>query len=192
MMHKFWLRVEFYHDFQAFSVMKNKTFDPLFISRIIVGQLRVSTIFSIQNFTRNIIWNDYRNLSPIIFFYSPCSLLYRHCWDSVSGVKAIMPAEMTRLINHDNAVVIDIRPQEEFVNGHVINSISYPLANLESGKDELNKYKDKPLVLYCQNGVESSRVIRTFRQEGFSNIYVLKGGIQAWKNANMPVMREET
>jgi len=119
-------------------------------------------------------------------------LIWNLFGDSVSGIKAVVPAEMTRLINHDNAIVIDIRPQEEFVNGHVINSINYPLADLESRKSELDKYKDKPLVLYCQTGAESSRVIRGFKNEGFSNIFVLKGGMQAWKNANMPVMREET
>jgi len=110
--------------------------------------------------------------------------------DSMSGVKTMSPAEVTRLINHDNAVVVDIRPAEEFKDGHIINAMNMPVADLESRRKELEKHKDKPVVLYCQGGAESGRVIRGFKHEGFGNLYVLKGGMQAWKSAGLPLTRD--
>lgn len=111
--------------------------------------------------------------------------------DNVSGIRAIPPGEVTRLINQSNAMVVDLRPAGEYANGHIINAMNIPVAELESRRKQLDKYKDKPVILYCQGGAESGRVVRGFKHEGFNEIYVLKGGLQAWKNAGMPVTRDE-
>ena len=124
------------------------------------------------------------------------SLLILLAWnlfgDSVSGIKSILPAELTRMMNHQNAAVVDLRSQSDYKNGHIINSMNIPMADIQTRKDELNKFKDRPLIFYCQAGMDSGRAIRGFRHEGFSELYLLKGGLQAWKNASMPVTRDET
>ncbi|MCG8324636.1 MAG: rhodanese-like domain-containing protein [Thiotrichales bacterium] len=123
------------------------------------------------------------------------SLLILLAWnlfgDSMSGIKAVLPAELTRMINHDNANVVDLRPEQDFRDGHIISSINLPHAEFSGRVSELKKYKDKPLVLYCQTGADSGRAIRVLRHDGFSDVYLLKGGLQAWKNASMPVTKDD-
>ncbi len=110
--------------------------------------------------------------------------------DNMSGMRLLPPVEVTRLINHEHAVLVDVRTQEDFTQGHIINAINIPQADLEARQTELDKYREKPLVLYCQTGTVSGRMSRALKHQGFSNVSVLKGGVQAWKSAGMPLARE--
>ncbi len=121
------------------------------------------------------------------------SLLLLVLWnffsDTLSGLKPAEPGEVTNLINRDNALVLDIRSEENFKDGHIINAMNIPAAKLQESVSSLEKYKDSPVVLYCQNGGEASRLLKFMKQSGFSKLYFLKGGLMAWQNANFPVDR---
>lgn len=117
-------------------------------------------------------------------------LIWNLLGDRLSGIKAIIPAELTRLINHEDALVVDLRNQENFGQGHIINARNYPLAEIEEKKSELSSYKEKPIVLYCQNGIEAGRISRALKHDGFNRVSILKGGLHAWKNAGMPVTKD--
>ncbi len=110
--------------------------------------------------------------------------------DSLSGVKSILPSELTRMMNHEDAVVIDLRSREQFDQGHIINAKNHPVAEIETSKSKLQAFKQKPLVVVCQNGGESARISRAFKHEGYENVAILKGGLQAWQNANMPLTKQ--
>ena len=116
-------------------------------------------------------------------------LLWNIFGDSIGGNKAISPAELTTLINRENASVVDLRKQDEFNNGHIINSINIPHADIEGSLKKLEKYKKSPLVVYCQSGAESQRVSRLLKQSGFENVSFLKGGMLTWQNANLPISK---
>ncbi len=122
------------------------------------------------------------------------SLLMLLIWNlyggALSGVKQIIPAELTRLINRESAVVVDVRPAAEFGGSHILNAVNLPDAEIENRKKELDKYKKQALVFYCGSGSISARVARTLSTQGFEQVYCLKGGLPSWQNANLPLTRD--
>ena len=66
--------------------------------------------------------------------------------ENLKSGKSVSAAEATRMINKENAVVLDIRATKDFSAGHVANSINIPLADFDRRMSELNQYKDKPVL----------------------------------------------
>jgi rhodanese-related sulfurtransferase len=117
------------------------------------------------------------------------SLLFWNLFFSAMGSSQIVPAEVTRLINHEDAAVLDIRTANDFENGHIINAVNIDVAKMGEQEKELEKYKDKTVVIYCGQGQESIRVARSLKTKGFEKLYSLKGGISAWQNASLPLTK---
>lgn len=93
-----------------------------------------------------------------------------------------------QLINRENAVIIDLRPQDAYRKSHILDAISIPAADIRD-KKKIDKYKTKTLLLVCQNGVESQKIAAFLLKAGY-NAYSLSGGIRAWAEANMPLAKE--
>jgi rhodanese-related sulfurtransferase len=107
----------------------------------------------------------------------------------LQGIKGLDPLEATQLINHQGAVMLDIREDPEYQQGHVLNSVHIPLPRLQQQLKTLEKYKAKPIIAVCQTGNRSAQAASQLRKNGFENVYNLRGGIMAWKNANLPLKR---
>jgi|AP12_2_1047962.scaffolds.fasta_scaffold172786_2 rhodanese-related sulfurtransferase len=105
----------------------------------------------------------------------------------LSGIRDIEPRQATRLLNTEHAVMIDMRSEKEFRGSHIINAIH--LDNLQDPAAGLQKYRDKPLIVYCNSGNSSLGVCGKLHRQGFENVYNLKGGIQAWQKSELPVSR---
>jgi len=119
------------------------------------------------------------------------SLLLWNIFSGALGASQIVSAEVTRLINHEDAKVLDIRSAEEFEKGHIINAINFDVKTLTEREKELEKYKDKTVVICCGQGQESIRIARSLKMKGFEKLYSLKGGISAWQNASLPLTKEK-
>lgn len=103
------------------------------------------------------------------------------------AVTSVEPAEAVKLINGD-AVVIDLRSQEAFRRGHIVNARNIPSDELEDGHEQLSRYEGKPIVAVCDAGITSSRLVNRLRKGGMDNIYNLKGGINAWTQDGLPLV----
>jgi rhodanese-related sulfurtransferase len=103
------------------------------------------------------------------------------------GVKNIQPFQAVQLINHQNAVVLDVRLDDEFKQGHVVNSIHIPVGVLQNRIKELEKYKSRPIIVNCRSGSRSATACSVLRKQGFESVYKLEGGILSWQNANLPL-----
>lgn len=126
----------------------------------------------------------------VTLFIAILAVLVWNLFGSVlSGIKQITPAELTRLMNRENAVVIDIRSQEEFNKGHILNARNIPETELQSRQKELEKIKSSPMVACCNSGATALKFARAVKAMGYANIFVLKGGIHAWQSANLPLTR---
>ena len=117
------------------------------------------------------------------------SLLFWNIFAGALGVSQIVSAEVTRLINHEDAEILDVRNANEFEKGHIINAMNLDATTLAEREKELEKYKDKTVVICCGQGQESIRVARSLKMKGFEKLYTLKGGISAWQNANLPLTK---
>jgi len=107
----------------------------------------------------------------------------------VQGLRAkqLSPEESVALINADNALVVDLRDQDSYRKGHIINAIHASKDDFLGQK--MDKYKTKPLILVCTRGIESSSLAAKLRSLGFVSPQVLAGGITAWQNRNLPLIK---
>ena len=117
---------------------------------------------------------------------SGAMLLWPLIQRQLSPVKDIGTLEATRLIN-SNAVLVDVRETQEYEGGRLPKAVHIPLSQLESRSAELAKLKDRPVVAYCMTGNRSSLAAKILERAGFKDIYQLRGGYRAWKDAGLPV-----
>lgn len=117
-------------------------------------------------------------------------LLWNVFGGAISGIAQLAPADATFLINRENGLLIDVRPEAEFRTGHILNAVNIPEAALDSRREWLEKHKAKPIITCCQNGSASARVARNLRAGGFEKVNCLKGGLAAWQSAGLPLTRE--
>lgn len=104
------------------------------------------------------------------------------------GLPRITPSDLTRLINSEDAAVLDVRPDAEYRKGHIVNAINIPQGQLQAQLKSLEKYKSRPLIIVCRNGQESAKAGALLRQQGFDSLRTLHGGLQTWETANLPLV----
>jgi rhodanese-related sulfurtransferase len=107
------------------------------------------------------------------------------------GKNNIPPHEATGLINREEAVVVDVRPIADFNKGHIVNSINLPINGFKNQIKQLEKHKNKPIIVGCRSGNQSQTACRELRKAGFENVYNLRGGVFAWQSANLPLSRKK-
>ena len=105
------------------------------------------------------------------------------------GVGAIGAQDVVRLMNQ-GALVLDVRSAEDYAAGHIRGARSLPAAQLAEGSDALKRYKDKPVIVYCEQGVSAAAAMRTLAQAGFGKVVNLRGGLRAWRAEHLPVARD--
>lgn len=131
------------------------------------------------------------NLSLVLLAaLSGVMLLWSTFGRKLSGLKEVDVQESILLINHSDALVLDVREDKEVATGRIPNAKHIPLAQLSSRMQELSKYKDKPIVVNCRSGMRSASACRVLMKDGFSQVYNLKGGIMAWEKASMPTEKK--
>ncbi|OYU26106.1 MAG: sulfurtransferase [Burkholderiales bacterium PBB2] len=99
---------------------------------------------------------------------------------------AVNTAEAVRLMNREKAVLIDVCEPAEFAAGHVAGARNVPLASLE-GHKSLPSNKSLPVVVVCQSGARAARAAAQLRKLGYEKAQPLAGGLNAWREANLPV-----
>ena len=95
-----------------------------------------------------------------------------------------------QLINRKDGVVIDVRDIGEFEAGHIAGAKHVPEAQLADRIKELEKFKDKPVILACRTGSRSGSAVKILRSNGFTEAVNLGGGIVAWEQAGMPLQKK--
>ena len=106
------------------------------------------------------------------------------------GFKDITAAEAVQLINKEDAVVVDVRESNELVHGSIRNAKHMALSVLKQRVEELQKHADQPVIAYCKSGHRSAEACSILKKNNFTNVMSLKGGIEAWKVANLPVVKK--
>ena len=112
-------------------------------------------------------------------------------WTTVSsaGPGQLSPADAVRLISREDAVVIDLRSDGEFRNGHIVNAVHVPFDQIEGRLQRLGKYRQRPVIAACGNGQRSASVIKRLRADGFARVHRLQGGMTAWQGAGLPLTK---
>lgn len=108
----------------------------------------------------------------------------------VQGGEEVGTLEATQLINRRDAVVLDVREPAEYAAGHLPNARHIPLGQLGSRLKELEKFKERPIVITCASGSRSGSALGLLRKNGFKEAVNLKGGVAAWQQASLPLEKK--
>ncbi|MES2858325.1 MAG: rhodanese-like domain-containing protein [Pseudomonadota bacterium] len=117
------------------------------------------------------------------------ALVYNELAGRLSGVRRLNPAQLTALINRDNALVVDLRPAADFQKGHVAGSKNVQMSQFDPENKQLAPARALPVVLLCKAGDSASTAAKRLRKAGFQNVNLLEGGIQAWQAADLPLVK---
>jgi rhodanese-related sulfurtransferase len=105
----------------------------------------------------------------------------------IRGIQEADCLASLQLINHKNALVLDVREADEYQAGHVLNAKHIPLGKLSERLGELEKYRNQPIVVVCRSGKRSASACATLVKQGYTQAYNLAGGMMAWQKSNLPV-----
>jgi rhodanese-related sulfurtransferase len=105
-----------------------------------------------------------------------------------SAFAAISSQDLIRLMNQ-GALVLDIRKPDEYASGHVNGAKQLPSDQILTAGENFKRFKEKPVVVYCESGSLAAAAVRQLNQQGFTKAFSLRGGFAAWRAEHLPVTK---
>ena len=105
-----------------------------------------------------------------------------------AGIPQVDAREAARLISEQDALVVDVRTEIEYASGRIPDAMHVSLRQLPDRIDRLEKYKDRPIVVSCRTGSRSLSACAYLAENGFEEVYNLKGGLRAWARAKQSIV----
>lgn len=118
-------------------------------------------------------------------------LVYSYVGDKLAGFKTIGADEAIRLYN-DDAFVLDVRSSNEYKDGFIGEAVNVAVGDLANNLNKLPSDKTAPILVYCLSGGRSARAAGILTKAGYTGINNLRGGITAWKAANLPLNKPQS
>jgi len=106
---------------------------------------------------------------------------------SAGGVEQVSALEAVQLMNRRDAVVLDVRENAEFAAGHIPNARNIPVGEFDKRARELEKLKSRPIIVTGLSGARAAKVIAALRKIGVAEVVALRGGLNGWAEASLPV-----
>lgn len=119
-------------------------------------------------------------------------LVWPEIQNFTGGSKTVSTLEATQLINQRHALVVDLRRAQDFELGHLPSARHIPVDELATKAEGLARFKARPVILVTTGNGPNTLAINTLKQQGFTDVFLLKGGITAWIEAQLPVVRSAT
>jgi len=117
------------------------------------------------------------------------AIVYNEIARLFRGFKALRPAELTVLMNRENALVVDLRPSADYGKGHIPGSKNVQMSQFDPESKQLAPAKELPIVLVCKTGSTAGDAAKRLKKAGFANVFVLDGGIGSWQQADLPLVK---
>ncbi len=117
------------------------------------------------------------------------AVLFYELRERARAVGAISPQDAVRLMNQ-GAALLDLRSSEAYASGHIRGARSLPADRLAESLDGIKRYKDKPVIVYCDRGAAAAAALRLLAGQGFGKVVSLRGGLNAWRAEQLPLARD--
>ena len=117
------------------------------------------------------------------------ALLYTEISRFWQGYKVLKPDGLTALVNRENALVVDIRAQNDFQQGHISGSKNVQPSQFDPENKQLAPAKSLPVVVVCNAGLTAAGAAKRLVKAGFEKVYVLDGGVEGWRSAGLPLVK---
>lgn len=115
------------------------------------------------------------------------AIIFNEWWSKSKQAPAISSQQLVELMNNQDVKVIDIRGNQNFRQGHILNS-----KNIVWQNQDINPFKslqNDSIVIVCQQGHSASQLAEKLQKEGFSKVQILAGGLSAWQQSNLPLVK---
>jgi rhodanese-related sulfurtransferase len=93
----------------------------------------------------------------------------------------------TIALHNRGALLLDARSAEEFAAGHIVNARNITLESLSDSLDSIKKYREKPVIVYCETGSRSAQAVKLLKAQGYTTVFNLSGGLAGWRTENLPL-----
>ncbi|MCR9906750.1 rhodanese-like domain-containing protein [Vibrio campbellii] len=109
---------------------------------------------------------------------------------ATAAYKEVNVNQLTHLMNRENGVVVDIRSKDEFKQGHITDALHILPSDIKAGNfGSLENRKSDPIIVVCKTGQTAQESANLLAKAGFENVSLLKNGLIAWNEANLPLVR---
>lgn len=125
----------------------------------------------------------------VLFVGLTLALVYTEIARLFVGYKVVSPAQLTDLINKESALLVDVSAIAEFEKGHILGSKHVAMSQFDPENKLLAKAKELPVAVVCRTGQQSSDAAKRLHKAGFSKVYWLNDGINAWTQADLPLSK---
>jgi rhodanese-related sulfurtransferase len=117
------------------------------------------------------------------------AILYNEVARRLTGYKSLTPAQLTTLVNREDALVLDVSAAADFDKGRIAGAKSLPMAQFNPEHKLLGKAKDRPVALVCRTGQGSAEAAAKLVKAGWTRVHLLEGGIPSWQQAELPLVK---
>jgi len=104
-----------------------------------------------------------------------------------AGVPSVSASEAVMLMSRSKVLVLDVRDEAEYAAGHIQGAKHIPLDSLSDRLKEIEKFKDKPVLVHCQKGMRAKTACVILQAQQFTQLHQLQGGLDAWHEAKLPL-----
>ncbi|CAC9440950.1 FIG136845: Rhodanese-related sulfurtransferase [Bathymodiolus heckerae thiotrophic gill symbiont] len=129
--------------------------------------------------------NDNQIFTTITLFVLVALLIGSIVADKLKKYEDVDANGAVALMDEKNLIVLDVREAKERKTGFIANAVHIPLSQVKNKLGTLDK--SKKVLVYCHRGSRSAHISGLLTRNEFEQVYNLKGGIQAWKKANLPI-----
>ena len=114
-------------------------------------------------------------------------LIFEELTTKIGALRRLNVTDAVFMVNHDNALVIDLRTEQAFNSGHILHALNFPAKDFTSHSSKILIHKERPLILIDSNDAEAQAIGKKLILQGCSKVYLLARGIDAWKSSGMPL-----
>lgn len=125
----------------------------------------------------------------LLFVGLAVALLVNELSRFTRGYKAVSPAQLTLLINREDALLLDVSPHAEYERGHIVGARHVPMSQLDPEGKLLQKAREQPLAVVDRTGMQSAQAAKKLVKAGFKRVHWLDGGLAAWQQADLPLAK---
>lgn len=103
--------------------------------------------------------------------------------------KDLTAEEFKTLISQKSPLILDVRTDNEFKDGHLKDAVLIPVQVLENQLDKISQHKNRPIAVYCRSGNRSTVASQILVKNGFKEIYNLRPGIKGWIKSGNQIIK---
>jgi len=142
-----------------------------------------------MDWTRLLAFAGDNQMLVMIFVGLTLAIIYTEFSRLTSGFKAVDPAGLTALINREDALLVDVSASADFEKGHIAGAKNVQMSQFDADNKVLAKVRELPVAVVCRTGTVSADAARKLAKAGFKQVHWLDGGIAAWVQAQLPLVK---